>query len=156
LVLVRRAGIETGAAVTLTEKRAWCLLLATIGAYTWYVVTVLHRTGDGAVRDTPYVSTLLWSLGVSTAVNVCAEIVLSILNPRGARTKDERDRAIERFGDRVGQSFVVIGGVAALAMAMAQWHWFWIANVLYLCFAISAVLSSITRIVMNRKTVPDL
>jgi hypothetical protein len=142
--------------VTLTEKRAWCLMLATIGAYTWYVVTVVNRSGGGAVQETPYVAALLWSIGAAIVANIAAEIVLSIFNPRGARTKDERDRAIERYGDQVGQSFVVIGGVAAMAMAMAQWHWFWIANVIYLCFAISAVLSSITRIVMNRKTVPDL
>src|SRR5262245_36595907 len=112
--------------MTLTEKRAWCLLLATLGAYTWYVVTVLSRVSGGAVQETPYATTLLVSLGASVAVNIGAEIVLSILNPRGARRKDERDRTIDRLGDQVGQAFVIIGGVAALLMALAQWHWFWI------------------------------
>jgi hypothetical protein len=135
--------------MTLTEKRAWCLLAATLGAYTWYVVTVMRRT-DGAVQETPYVATLLWSVGASITISIIAEIVLSIFNPRGARTKDERDRTIDRLGDQVGQSFVVVGGVAALVMAMAQWHWFWIANVLYLCFALSAVLGSVAKIVMSR------
>jgi hypothetical protein len=40
-------------------------------------------------------------------------------------------------------------------MAMAQWHWFWIANVIYLCFAVSAVLSSVAKIIMNRRAVPE-
>lgn len=40
----------------------------------------------------------------------------------------------------VGQSFVVIGGVAALLMAMAEWEHFWIANVIYLAFVLSAIL----------------
>ncbi|MBX6751872.1 MAG: hypothetical protein IRY85_19805 [Micromonosporaceae bacterium] len=88
-------------------------------------------------------------------LNIAAEIVLSIINPRGARQKDERDRAIDRLGDQVGQAFVVIGGIAALLMALAEWHWFWIANVLYLGFVLSAVLGSIAKIVMNHTTVPN-
>jgi hypothetical protein len=141
--------------MTLTEKRAWCLLVATLGTYTWYVVTVLHRAGDKPLRDTPYAWTLLISIGAAIVASIIVEIVLGIVNPRGARRKDERDRTIERIGDRVGQSFVVIGAVSALAMAMAQWHWFWIANVIYLCFAVSAVLSSVAKIIMNRRAVPE-
>jgi hypothetical protein len=142
--------------MTLTEKRAWCLLAATLGAYTWYVVTVLRRVDGGAVQETPYVTTLLVSLGAAVVLNIAAEIVLSILNPRGARRKDERDRTIDRLGDQVGQSFIVIGGLAAMLMAMAQWHWFWIANVLYLGFALSAVLGCVAKIVMNHAPLPTL
>src|SRR3954447_24339887 len=40
------------------------------------------------------------------------------LGPR--EPQDERDREIGRFGDNVGQSFVVLGGVAALILALAQ------------------------------------
>jgi hypothetical protein len=141
--------------MTLTEKRAWCLLAATVGAYTWYVVVLVGRFDGGPVQETPYVAALLWSLGASIVLNIAAEIVLSIANPRGARTKDERDRTIDRLGDQVGQSFVVIGGLAALLMAMAEWHWFWIANVLYLGFVLAAVLGSIAKIIMNRTTVPN-
>jgi hypothetical protein len=140
--------------MTLTEKRAWCLLAASVGAYTWYLVVVVRRIDGGPVQETPYVTALLWSLGASIVLNIAAEIVLGIINPRGARKKDERDRAIDRLGDQVGQAFVVIGGLAALLMAMAEWHWFWIANVLYLGFVLSAVLGSIAKIIMNHTTVP--
>jgi hypothetical protein len=141
--------------MTLTEKRAWCLLAATLGAYTWYVVTVLNRADGGPVQETPYATTLLWSLGASIVFNIGAEIVFSIFNPRGARTKDERDRTIDRLGDQVGQSFVVIGGVSALFMALAEWDWFWIANALYLGFALSAVLGCVAKIVMNHAAIPN-
>lgn len=77
----------------LTEKRAWCLLLATLGAYTWYVATILSGVDGRAVQETPYATTLLVSMGVSVAVNIGAETVLSMLNPRGARRKDERGPA---------------------------------------------------------------
>jgi hypothetical protein len=141
--------------MTLTEKRAWCLLAATVGAYIWYVVAVVRRIDGGPVQETPYVRALLWSLGAAIVLNIAAEIVLNIINPRGARQKDERDRAIDRLGDQVGQAFVVLGGTSALLMALAEWHWFWIANVLYLGFVLSAVLGSIAKIVMNHTTVPN-
>lgn len=140
--------------MTLTEKRAWCLLAASVGAYAWYVVVVARRI-DGPVQETPYVTALLWSLGAAIVLNIAAETVLSIFNPRGARKKDERDRAIDRLGDQVGQAFVVIGGLVALLMALAEWHWFWIANVLYLGFVLSAVLGSVAKIIMNRSTIPN-
>jgi len=48
-------------------------------------------------------------------------------------------------------SFVIIGAVAAMLMAMAGWDRFWIANVIYLCFFLSAILGSITKIIAYRK-----
>ena len=71
-------------------------------------------------------------------------IVVAIGLARRTRDqKDQRDREINRFGEYVGQSFVVIGGVAALVLAMAEADHFWIANALYLAFVLSAVLGSV-------------
>jgi hypothetical protein len=39
-----------------------------------------------------------------------------------------RDKEIGRLGEYTGQSFVVIGAVAAMLMAMAGWDHFWIAT----------------------------
>jgi hypothetical protein len=77
-------------------------------------------------------------------------IAVTIGTPCEAGQKDQRDREIHRFGEYVGQSFLVIGGVAALAMAMAELNHFWIANVVYLAFVLSAILSSLTKIVVYR------
>jgi hypothetical protein len=68
-----------------------------------------------------------------------------------AGKKDQRDREIYRFGEYIGQSFVVIGGVTALLMAMAEWDHFWIANVIYLTFVLSAILGSVTKIIAYRR-----
>ena len=67
---------------------------------------------------------------------------------------DQRDREIEGRADRIGTAFLVIGGLAALALAMTEQPHFWIANVLYLAFALTAVLSSIARIGFYRGGVP--
>ena len=61
------------------------------------------------------------------------------------------NREIYRFGEHIGQSFLVVGGVAALIMAMAEWDHFWIANVIYLAFVLSAILGSVAKIVAYRR-----
>jgi len=66
-----------------------------------------------------------------------------------------RDKEIGRLGDRVGQAFVIIGATAAMLMAMADWNRFWIANVIYLCFAISSVLGSLTKVLVYRGRFPQ-
>ena len=40
-------------------------------------------------------------------------------------------------------------------MAMAEWDYFWIANVIYLCFVLSAILGSIAKIVAYRQGFPQ-
>jgi len=45
----------------------------------------------------------------------------------------------------------VIGGVGALLLAIFELGYFWIANLLYLYFALSAVLGSIAKIVGYRR-----
>ncbi|MFD9127610.1 hypothetical protein ACFV0G_23070, partial [Kitasatospora sp. NPDC059571] len=69
----------------------------------------------------------------------------------GGRHKDQRDREIHRFGEYIGQSFLVIGGVAALVMAMAEVDYFWIANAAYLAFVLSALMSSAAKIAAYRR-----
>ena len=88
-----------------------------------------------------------WVMGVAA---VALHAVIGIFSPREAGKKDQRDREIYRFGEYIGQSFVVIGGVAALLMAMAEWGHFWIANIIYLGFVLSAVLGSVAKIVAYR------
>ena len=70
---------------------------------------------------------------------------------QGRGQKDQRDREIHRFGEYIGQSFVVIGGVAALVLAMAEADHFWIANAIYLAFVLSSVLGCAAKIVAYRR-----
>ncbi len=67
-----------------------------------------------------------------------------------AYARDQRDREINRFGDYIGQSFVIVGGVAALGLAMAELSYFWIANAIYLGFVLSSILGSTAKIVAYR------
>lgn len=133
--------------MTHEEKRAWIMLVVAVVAYATYVINVLTRVDGRPLTDVPYAATLLWTVGAAIIASIVAEIAIGVVTPRASRAKDVRDKEIGRLGEYTGQSFVIIGAMAAMLMAMAGWDRFWIANVIYLCFLLSAVLGSITKIV---------
>jgi hypothetical protein len=128
------------------EKRAWVMGVVAIAAYATYLAVVLGRADGVALAEVPYASVLLWSVGAAIAVTIALHIAIALASPGEADVKDERDRAIARFGELTGQSFVVLGGVVALVLAMTEADHFWIANTVYLAFVLSAVLGSVARI----------
>ncbi|MFG1645925.1 hypothetical protein ACGFMK_37075 [Amycolatopsis sp. NPDC049252] len=135
--------------VTHEEKRAWILGIAAIASYAVYLAVILGRAGGRPLAEVPYVAVLLWAVGASIVVSIVASILAAMLSKDSG--KDQRDREIGRFGEYVGHSFVVIGAVAALLLAMAEAPHFWIANAVYLCFTLSAILGSVARIVAYRR-----
>lgn len=128
------------------EKRAWIMLVVSAVAYAAYLAITVGRVGPTPLADVSYASTLLWSVGAAIGVQIALNIAVGMASAKDAKKKDQRDREIYRLGEHIGQSFVVIGGVAALLMAMAEVDHFWIANVIYLTFFLSAVLGSVARI----------
>lgn len=132
------------------EKSAWVMGVLAVGTYTGYLVVILGRAGN-ALAEVPYEAALLWALGISIAASIVIHMLIAMFGPKDARKKDQRDREINRFGEHIGQSFVVIGGVAALGMAMAEMDYFWIANAVYLAFVLSAILGSAAKIVAYRR-----
>jgi len=129
-------------------------MVAAAVSYAAYVVIILTRADGHPLVKTPYASTLLWALVISTVLATAAETALATATG-GSRVVDDRDRQIGRFGDYTGLSFVVIGALAAMLMAMGGWDRFWIANVIYLGFVLSAVLSGITKVIAYRKPFPQ-
>jgi hypothetical protein len=136
------------------EKRAWVMILVSLGAYTLYVATVLGRVGDGPLADVAYAGTLLWTIGGAIVATIVANIAMAVAGGPGTDRTDERDREIYQVSERIGQSMVVIGALAALVMAIAELRHFWIANAVYLAFVLSAVVGSIATLVAYRKGMP--
>ncbi len=137
--------------MTYDEKSAWIQLVLAVVTFAVYATIILGRADGNGLADVAYVEPMLWTIGGS----IVASIVLHALIGWDYKNKDQRDREIGRFGEYVGQSVVLIGALAALLMAMAEWDYFWIANVIYLCFVLSAVLGSITKIVSYRRGFPQ-
>ena len=136
--------------MTFDEKHTWVYGVIAIVGYGAYVATVLARWNDAPVVEVAYVAPMLWSIGAAVAMAVLGKVLISARWPREANQRDDRDREIDRFGEHVGQSFVVIGLVAALALAMMQIDYFWIANAAYLAFVLSAALASGAKIAAYR------
>jgi hypothetical protein len=138
------------------EKGTWVYLVIAVVGYTVYLSLVLPQViGGVAVGDVDYVPVMLWTIGGAIVASIIGRILVEIIFPSESTKGDVRDRDIDRLGERVGSSFVVIGAVGALVLAMLKADWFWIANVVYLCFVLSALLSSITRLVAYRRGVPS-
>ncbi|GAA3395689.1 hypothetical protein [Cryptosporangium minutisporangium] len=141
--------------MTLTEKRAWIMLVVSVVAYVAYVVTIVGRTDGRALSDVPYAGPLLTTIGGAIVAAIVIEILMSIFTPHASRARDVRDKEINRLGEYVGQSFVTIGGVAAMLMCIVEWDQFWIANVIYLCFVLAGILGSVTKVIVYRRTFPE-
>jgi hypothetical protein len=145
----------SGVGVGVEEKQAWSMAVVSTIGYAVYLVITLSRADGGPLTSVPYVAPLLWTLGAAIVVEIVLSIALniaaSVSSPRGSKLKDQRDLEIARFGDHIGQSFVAIGGVAALVLAMAEANHFWIANVIYLAFFLSAILGSLAKIAAYRR-----
>lgn len=137
--------------MTYEEKCAWFMGAVAVVGWTTYAVIVGGRV-DGSWADTPYVATMLWTIGVCIVVGIAGGIVFG-LRP-GSRLRDQRDAEIYRFGEHVGNSMVVVGAVGALALALVEADHFWIANTIYLFFALSALLGSLAKIAGYRRGLP--
>lgn len=132
------------------ERTAWIMLVTSVPAYIVYVAIVFAGRGDGPLQEAPWALPALIVIGASIVANIVLGIIASIAQPRDNRV-DERDRLIDRTGERAGNSFLIMGALAAMLMAMAQWHWFWIGNAIMLSFFLGAVIGSLVRISAYRE-----
>lgn len=133
------------------EKSAWIMGLLAVAAYAVYLAAVLGMSRTVPLTEVPYVAPLLWTVAGSITASIVLHIGIRTFSAHDAGIKDQRDREIYRFGEYIGQSFLVIGAVAALIMAMAELDHFWIANAIYLAFFLSAILGSTAKIVGYRR-----
>jgi hypothetical protein len=137
------------------EKGVWVFLVIAVAGYGVYLGLVLPQLAAGAsVDEVDWVVPMLWTIGGAIVAAIIGRILVEIVSPSDSTRGDVRDKEIDRLGERVGNSFIVIGGVGALVLAMLDADVFWIANVLYLGFVLAGILASITKLVAYRKGVP--
>ena len=137
------------------EKGVWVFLVIAVAGYGVYLGLVLPQLAAAAsVDEVDWVVPMLWTIGGAIVAAIVGRILVEIVSPSDSTRGDVRDKEIDRLGERVGNSFIVIGGVGALVLAMLDADVFWIANVLYLGFVLAGILASITKLVAYRKGVP--
>ncbi|AKF05498.1 hypothetical protein [Sandaracinus amylolyticus] len=133
------------------EKRTWIYLVVTALSYAGYVALVLARAQGVPLADVPYAGAMLGAIGIAILASIVGTIALSIATPKEAHQKDERDRAIDRYGDVVGYFVSSVGVAGALALTMAEADHFWIANAIYLAFVLAALVSTTVKLVAHRR-----
>lgn len=131
------------------EKSAWVMGVLAVVALAVYAAITLGQAADMPLTETPYVPTMLWTIGGSIIASIVIHIGVGMTSRN--RKKDQRDREFYRFGETVGHGFLVAGALAALVMALLEWDYFWIANVLFLAFILSAIVAAIAKIVAYRR-----
>lgn len=136
--------------MTFPERQAWAGLAVLVVVITGYVVTVLRLADGGPVSEVAYQQPLLWSLGGGILATIVVTIGISMIWHEGRNETDVRDKEIDVFARNISTAFMVIGGLAGMILAMLEADWFWIANVIYLCFALSAMLEGIAKIAAYR------
>lgn len=122
--------------------------------YAVYVAWVLVRREPGtALAEAPYVVPMLVVIGGGALLGAVVQgWVTARCGPEV--TRDERDVEVLRAGELAGRWALVAGAVVALGLALAESAHFWIANVLYLAFVLSAVVSTGLRLAAYRWGLP--
>lgn len=149
------SGIRYIPTMSFEEKNTWIFLVVSLCGAAAYAAIIFGRAQGIPVDEVAYVVPMLSTVGAAIVAGIVGTITVAIGNPKEAGQKDARDREIQAFGTNVGQSFLVIGGVAALCMAMSEVKHFWIAQVLYAGFVLSALLGATARLVAYRRGLPE-
>lgn len=133
------------------EKNTWAYLVIAVVVPVVYIAEVLRRLQGTEVTQVGYVRPMLAAIGVAIALNIAASMVAAMASPKDAGQKDVRDQQINRRGEHVGFYVMSAGAAVPLGLALAEADYFWIANALYLAFVLSALGSSIVKIVAYRR-----
>lgn len=133
------------------EKSAWIYGVLAVASYATYLAIVLPMGTSRPLPEADYEWVMVGTIVGSILASMMLHAVFRVYTGPERGKKDVRDREIGHFGERVGNSFIVIGALAAVVLALLDQDTFWIANAVYLCFVLSAVLSSIARIVAYRR-----
>ncbi len=137
--------------MSLEEKNTWAFLAVAVLGYVCYLLVLLVSASGRPVAEVDYGPIMLSTIGGAIVAGILANFAIAMLSPKSAGKADQRDKEIGRFGEHVGQAFVVVGGSAALVFAILRVDYFWIANTVYLAFVLSALLGSIAKLVAYRR-----
>lgn len=137
--------------MSLEEKNSWVYLALAIVLPLVYLSSVLPELSIAKVEEIDYAGRLLAAIGAAIVISIIANIVLTISSGRKPQPLDERDRSIAARSDLVGYWVLSAGVVGVLFMVFARVDQFWIGNGIYAAFIISAVVSSIIKLVAYRR-----
>ena len=128
------------------EKSNWVVIVVAVPTLIVYLALVVPQVLGEPIAEVSWVQPMILAIVGFIVANVLGNVVAAASNPGEADRNDERDREIDRVGERIGNWLIAAGSIAALVLAMAMADQFWIANAIYLGGMAGAILSSTTKI----------
>ncbi len=132
--------------MTFLEKSNWVVLIVGVPTLLVYLAVIVPQVLNTPIAETSWVQPMLVAIVAFVVANILGNVVAAATNPKEADKNDERDREIDRVGERAGNWLIIAGSIAALVLAMARADHFWIANAIFLGGIAGALLSSVTKI----------
>jgi hypothetical protein len=132
------------------EKSNWVVLVVAVPTLLVYLALVVPQVIGKQIAEVSWVQPMIFTIIGFVVANVLGNVVAAFTNPGEADKSDQRDKEIDRFGERVGNWLVIAGAIAALVLAMTRADHFWIANAIFLGGIAGALVSSVTKIAAYR------
>jgi heme/copper-type cytochrome/quinol oxidase subunit 2 len=128
------------------EKSNWVVLVVAVATLATYGTWTLAQALGKPVAEIEWVQPMIYSIVGFVVLNVVGNVIAAAANPKEADKHDQRDKEIDRFGERVGNYVLITGACAALVLAMAAADRFWIGNAIYFAGILAAMGASVTKI----------
>ena len=134
------------------EKSSWVVLAVAVPTLLVYAVLVVPQVLGKPLAEVSWVPPMILAIVGFVVANVLGNIAAAAASPGDSTMEDERDREIDRHGERIGNWAIAAGGCVALVLAMAMANQFWIANAIFLGGMAGSIVSSIVKISAYRGT----
>jgi peptidoglycan/LPS O-acetylase OafA/YrhL len=128
------------------EKSNWVVLIVAVGTLLSYGLAIVPQMLGKPAAQIDWVQPMIVSIVGFVVANIVGNIVVAASNPNEADKKDQRDKEIDRTGERLGNLVIAVGAVIALILAMAKVDHFWIGNAIYVIGIAAAMVASGTKI----------
>ena len=132
------------------EKSNWVVLVVAVPTLLVYAALILPQVLSTPLPEVSWVQPLVLAIAGFVVANVLGNVAAAVSNPREADLSDERDQAIDRFGERIGNWLLIAGAITGLVLAMAMADQFWIANAIFLWGLAAAIVSALAKIAAYR------
>jgi hypothetical protein len=124
--------------MTFNEKSRWIALVAHVGIWGWYFVTIGRALAAGHPDERHLLALTIPVVIWLTIVTVFAHVVVALLNPSEARTGlDERERAIALGAAHRAYGLLCLGIFLVIVGSAFWWSAFFVVNALLLVFVLA-------------------
>ena len=130
-----------------SEKSNWVVLVVAVITLATYGTTTFSQALSKPVIEISWVQPMIYSIVGFVVLNIIGNIIAAATDPKEADKNDQRDKEINRFGERVGNYLIIAGSCLALALAMGKVDHFWIGNSIYLAGIVGAMGASVSKII---------